>query len=611
MRIIAREFNNYQPIKIYMKRIILSMFGAFLALGATAQTFVSTTPANKNVVLEEYTGINCGYCPDGHKRANEFAAANPGRVVLINIHQGSFANGTPNYKTQWGDALANQTGLTGYPSGTINRRVFSGATTALGRGDWATNGNTVLAESSFVNVDAQASIDVVTRELTVVVEAYYTGNAETAFNMLNVALLQNNVIGPQAGSSANPTQVTSDGKYIHSHMLRHLVTGQWGDTIKDDGTTNIPQGFFFTKTYTYTIPQDLNSVPLEMGDFEIAVFITKDKQLVYTGAKVEPQYTGLTPISAIINSSSADPEFGCNNLANPKLVVKNMGNDIITSMTIGYRSGTATMQTYNWTGSLSTFKSTNEIVLPQVDVVIGTPTNVDLEIQSINGVSQTGITKTFDVTKPVLPEAEGNIKLELNIDRYGTETTWDVKDLSGTIIKSGGPYTNATSNGVRLITAQFNLPEVGCYVFEIKDAYGDGINAGFGAGNYKFIDNDGNIIASSNGKFTTSEKKDINLVSWVSEVSLDLVSSGIVSSNIYPNPAKDNTNLVISMSENSSAVITVTDILGREVINLGNRSLGVGENNIEINTSSLSNGTYLVRIASENGISTKKFNISK
>ncbi len=91
-----------------MKRIILSMFGAFLALGATAQTFVSTTPANKNVVLEEYTGINCTYCPDGHKRANQFADANPGRVVLINIHQGSFANGTPNYKTQWGDALAGQ-----------------------------------------------------------------------------------------------------------------------------------------------------------------------------------------------------------------------------------------------------------------------------------------------------------------------------------------------------------------------------------------------------------------------------------------------------------------------------------------------------------------------
>jgi len=28
-----------------------------------AQTFVSTTPSNKNVIFEEFTGKNCGYCP--------------------------------------------------------------------------------------------------------------------------------------------------------------------------------------------------------------------------------------------------------------------------------------------------------------------------------------------------------------------------------------------------------------------------------------------------------------------------------------------------------------------------------------------------------------------
>lgn len=85
-----------------MKKIFISLFGAFLAFGAIAQpTFVSTAPANKNVVLEEYTGINCGYCPDGHKIANQIAAANPGRVVLINIHQGGFANDIPDYRTSW------------------------------------------------------------------------------------------------------------------------------------------------------------------------------------------------------------------------------------------------------------------------------------------------------------------------------------------------------------------------------------------------------------------------------------------------------------------------------------------------------------------------------
>ena len=57
--------------------------------------------------------------PDGSNRSP---------VVLINIHQGSFAGNNPDYKTDWGNALAGQTGLTGYPSGTINRRVFSGTT---------------------------------------------------------------------------------------------------------------------------------------------------------------------------------------------------------------------------------------------------------------------------------------------------------------------------------------------------------------------------------------------------------------------------------------------------------------------------------------------------
>lgn len=595
-----------------MKKIILSFFGAFVALAAMAQpTFVSTTPANKNVVLEEYTGINCTYCPDGHKRANEYSAANPGRVVVINIHQGSYASGTPNYKTSFGDSLAGQTGLTGYPSGTVNRRVFAGTTTALSRGDWATKGNIVLAEPSFVNVDARATIDAATRVLTVEVEAYYTDTAETAFNMLNVALLQNNVVGPQVGAASyNPTQMTPDGKYIHGHMLRHLLTGQWGDTITADGTNNIPQGHFYTKTFTYTLPADINSVPLELGDLDVAVFVTKDKQLIYTGTKVEPTYTNLAPIGAAINSSSASPEFGCNNLATPKLIVKNMGQDTIKTMAIGYKSGTDAQQTYNWTGSLPTFANSSEIVLPQVPVTIGTATNVDLEILSINGVAQTGLTKTFNVTKPILPEAKGNARLELNIDRYGDETTWNIKDINGTVITSGGPYTAAAANGTRLITKNLSLPAVGCYIFEILDGYGDGINAGYGAGGYKIYDIDSNILVSSNGKFGDGEKRDINLVTW-SEVGLESVSGAISSANVYPNPAKDKATLSVSMQEGTNAVISVVDVMGRTVIDLGTKSMGVGENTFEINTQDLSNGMYFVKVATDNGITTKKFNVAK
>lgn len=582
--------------------------GAFLALGAMAQpTFVSTTPANKNVVLEEYTGTNCTWCPDGHKRANEFAAANPGRVVLINIHQGSFAGSNPNYKTQWGDALANQTGLQGYPSGTINRRVFTGTATALDRGSWATDGAIVMNESSFVNVAAQAQVDAATRIMTITVEAYYTGDADASTNMLNVALIQNNIIGPQVGMDKNPTQVTSDGQYIHMHMLRNLITGQWGDSLSVD-SGNIPAGTFFTKTYTYTLPANINNVPLELGNLELAAFISRDHQYIYTGSLCEPTYTNLTPVSAQISSTTVSPDYGCNETASPSLVIKNMGSETITSMEIGYKSGTNAQQVYNWTGSIATFAKTAEIVLPQVNVVLGTSTPVELEIKSINGIAQTGITSTTNILKPILPDAVGKAKLRLYIDRYGTETSWNVKNSSGTIVAQGGPYTDASSNGTRLIESEFNLATAGCYTFEIKDAYGDGINSGYGVGGYTIIDNDSTIIVSSNGKYNSGEKKDIKLVSVIG---LNDVENNISYINVYPNPVKDIANLDITLSESSNATIQVVDLMGRTLIDLGTKSFKAGQNSIELNTTNLSNGMYFVKINSNNGVATKKITVSK
>ena len=68
-----------------------------------AQNFVSTTPENKNVVLEEYTGIYCVWCPAGHVIGASMHTANPNDVFLINIHTGGYASpnsgGDPNFNT--------------------------------------------------------------------------------------------------------------------------------------------------------------------------------------------------------------------------------------------------------------------------------------------------------------------------------------------------------------------------------------------------------------------------------------------------------------------------------------------------------------------------------
>ena len=99
-----------------MKKIILSLVGLFLTIFTMAQpTFVSTQPSNKNVVIEEFTGTNCTWCPAGHKIVNAISTANPGRIVAINIHQGGFSGNNPDYKTEWGNALANQYSIASYP----------------------------------------------------------------------------------------------------------------------------------------------------------------------------------------------------------------------------------------------------------------------------------------------------------------------------------------------------------------------------------------------------------------------------------------------------------------------------------------------------------------
>ncbi|MCX6247791.1 MAG: Omp28-related outer membrane protein [Bacteroidetes bacterium] len=256
-----------------MKKLLFTLFGILGVIFVTSgQTLVTTQPQNKNVVLEDYTGIHCQYCPQGHVIAQSILDNNPGRAAVISIHQGGYAApnaGEPDYRTPFGDALAGQTGLTGYPSGTVNRHVFIGGVTALGRGDWTNASNTTLAEISPVNVGLTSDIDTVTRLLTVHVELYYTANSATTTNYINVALIQDHIFGPQTGAP-NP--------YEHMHMLRFLVTGQWGDAVS---TTTA--GSLVERTYTYTVPAGYNSVPCVLSDCQVVAFVTESHQEIPSG----------------------------------------------------------------------------------------------------------------------------------------------------------------------------------------------------------------------------------------------------------------------------------------------------------------------------------------
>ncbi len=379
------------------KSLFLTNILLLSSLLGFSQLPVSTTAANKNVVLEEYTGIYCVYCPDGHKIANQIKAANSSRVVLINVHTGGYAAPTgadPDFRTTFGTALAGQTGLTGYPSGTVNRHVFSGTATASSRSVWTANSTTILGQSSYANVALEGSLDVATRVLTVNTEVYITGTAPSSLK-LNVALLQNNLAGPQTGGATyNPTQINSAGDYIHGHMLRHLITGQWGDTITTTST-----GTLISRTYTYTIPADLNGIPFNLGDLELAAFIAEGNQEIITGANGPIAYV-IPPGSSMVDLSSASaitaPSSYCSSSIVPSVVITNAGTNTLDTFEVSYSLNGGTPVTMPVYTTLAANASTT-VNFPAATLSAGSNTiefncNVDnaatyVELSTINNTS--------------------------------------------------------------------------------------------------------------------------------------------------------------------------------------------------------------------------------
>ncbi|HMQ49395.1 MAG TPA: T9SS type A sorting domain-containing protein [Saprospiraceae bacterium] len=99
-----------------------------------------------------------------------------------------------------------------------------------------------------------------------------------------------------------------------------------------------------------------------------------------------------------------------------------------------------------------------------------------------------------------------SVRLELLTDEYPEETTWELSDLSGTVLYAGGPYDQINT----LFTEEWCLDPEQCYNFTIFDAFGDGICCFYGEGNYQIENGEGTILFASptSGDFGVVESND-------------------------------------------------------------------------------------------------------
>ena len=215
---------------------------------------------------------------------------------------------------------------------------------------------------------------------------------------------------------------------------------------------------------------------------------------------------GCTPPNALdagISGITSPSGFSCSGSFSPVVQLSNFGASTLTSVNIKYRVDSGTNQTYSYSGNIPSGGNI-EVILPSINVGNGAHSFIAFT-QSPNGQTD-GYSPNDQSASDFSVVSGSTVTVAIQIDNYGTETTWDVKTSSGTIVAYGGPYPSGMYGTT--FEHDFCLAE-GCYDFTIYDSYGDGLCCGGGFGGYEVTNENGTPLAQSGTDFTTYETTQI------------------------------------------------------------------------------------------------------
>jgi hypothetical protein len=545
-----------------MKKLLSILFLCCFSVVLFAQTFVSTTPSNRNAILDDYTGKGCGNCPAAHRVANQIMAANPNRVFTLTIHEGTYANpvkwGYPDFTTAYGDALMQLAGPpTGYPCGSVNRQAFTGVTPTgsflYNAGQWSNLCNGALNEPSYVNIAAEGTIDWATRKLALTVEVYYTANY-TGTNKLNVVMLQNEIISWQGSANAYPEMMIGQmvgnfGLYRNQHVVR---TSLGGETIPT--TTS---GTFWSKTYEYDIPDFVKDVEVALEDIEFIAYISEGNHKIITGVKASATPVNQPAIAARIPYSEELRVHNCSGDAKAYAMVKNLSANPLTSLELTYTVSGTSPKTYVWNKRIIAPMANDTVHLPIFQVQKNLPQNVEIKISKVNNQAYSSLSSTVSIFKEV-PNGEFGMNFLLATDRYAEQTTFKIFNPDGTVLLEGGPWENCAYICVTPRYFHFIPIMPGCHRIEVYDSEGDGINGGSGNGYIKLFGATGNELWYNNGLFGRQATASVD----VTEIgAVHVITASIrdkPNGEISPKGTlyfKENTDVVFTFTPNSGYIV--------------------------------------------------------
>jgi hypothetical protein len=209
-------------------------------------SFEENTNTNRNILLEDYTGHTCVFCPAAADIAAQLELTNPNRVFVASIHAspgglGDFQKLDPptfihdftnSEGLKYGETFENGFGFTGNPRGTISRLTFNDFI-FQSPANWESSINNVLNEN-LLKADLQAKVNYFdeTSGLFLHTQIDPKSLPLSEINMV-VYLIENSFTSPQKKSGEGTIL-----DYHHHNTHRGNIDGlAFGRPISDDYKT--------------------------------------------------------------------------------------------------------------------------------------------------------------------------------------------------------------------------------------------------------------------------------------------------------------------------------------------------------------------------------------
>jgi hypothetical protein len=218
----------------------------------------------QRVLLEDFTGHDCGNCPAAHIAAAGILEAHPDYVALVAIHAGSLAEPFGKFINDWRTPegeyyLLSQIGNDQLPTGRVNR--IEGAANALNFSTWSDAVEDQLSEAAIADLAFTAELHEENQHMNLHLRTKYAQSISGSIK-LTIMIAQGPIVAPQLNYAADPEFIP---EYEHQHMLRGTGTGATGLTIANNPIAGQEDEIHYSLDWNPT---------WEADDVEIIAFLT-------------------------------------------------------------------------------------------------------------------------------------------------------------------------------------------------------------------------------------------------------------------------------------------------------------------------------------------------